>query len=56
MSYGLSYWGDPTEHVAVSKALNSIVKKYSKPVKKAATLSSKEVEKIALRWGTVRYP
>ena len=32
--------GDPTKHIAVSKALNSIVKKYSKPVKKAPTLSS----------------
>ena len=35
--------GDPTKHIAVSKALNSIVKKYSKPVKKAPTLSSREV-------------
>ena len=38
--------GDPTKHVAVAKAVNSIVKKYSKPVKKAPTLSSKEVVKI----------
>ena len=32
--------------MAVTKAVNSIVKKYSKPVKKAPTLSSKEVVKI----------
>ena len=38
--------GDPTKHVAVTKALNSIVKKYSKPVKKAPTLSSLEVSLI----------
>ena len=41
--------GDPTKLVAVSKAINSIVKKYSKPFKKAVTLSSREITKVATK-------
>lgn len=45
--------GDPTKHFVVPKVINSIVKKYSKPVKKAATLSSREIFKVVSKLSEV---